>query len=73
MRHALTVFMCLRLPPGATQRVQVLKTVMTSIGDKLKEKEVNNMIKDAAECTDANGLIDYAAFARQLVHPSRHA
>ena len=40
---------------------------MTGIGEKLTDKEVNCMIKDAAEATDANGLIDYKQFARQLV------
>jgi Ca2+-binding EF-hand superfamily protein len=47
-------------------RVQVLKTVMSGIGEKLSDREMNNMIKDCAECTNADGLIDYHKFCHHL-------
>ena len=41
-----------------------LKHSLMSIGDKLKEDEVNELLKNY---TDKNGFIDYKAFAEEIV------
>jgi len=43
-----------------------LRRVMTSLGEKLSEEEVDDMIREAR--TDLNGMVDYIQFVNILTN-----